>query len=114
MEQARLALAIQMQLASDHPNTFAFAMTTSLCESVVARLLQQAGDLAQAKDMLITATGRLVKLDVEQHPRPDIRAFAGRCFDQLSRVYHALGDEARAREALEAARALAPGPRPPP
>jgi tetratricopeptide (TPR) repeat protein len=111
LHEARRALSLHKGLAEEHADASSFVITTALCESVVGRLLQRGGELEEAKQLLLSATARLEKLNVAGDPRPHIRSFAARCFDQLSRVYHELGEHANARAALETARTLGPGPR---
>jgi tetratricopeptide (TPR) repeat protein len=114
LNQSRLALEILTKLANDFPDTSAFGVTAALGESVVAKHLEELGQLEEAKALLISATNRLTKIDVASDPRSHMRTFAARCFDQLSHVYYELHDEENAQNMLEVAHSLGPGTPPEP
>ncbi|MBI1827830.1 MAG: serine/threonine protein kinase [Planctomycetes bacterium] len=114
LKEAREALAILSKLADDFPDTSAFAVTAALGESVVANHLEQQNQLNDAKELLISATNRLTRIDVANDRRSHMRSFAARCFDQLSHVYLELNDETNAQTMLDVAHSLRPLPPPEP
>jgi tetratricopeptide (TPR) repeat protein len=91
LKMVRRALGIQMELLDDFPDMTPFALTTAFCESALAQMLMDREPLDEPRQLLESATTRLVALGATDEVRPHVRGLAARCFGQLSRVYGDLG-----------------------
>ena len=95
----RRALAIQTGLLDDFPDMTPFALTTAFCESTLAQMLVDRKQLDEPRQLLESATNRLIALGATDEVRPHVRGLAARCFGQLSHVYADLGLTQQSRAA---------------
>jgi tetratricopeptide (TPR) repeat protein len=106
----RKAVEVQSKLAGDYPGVAAYGFGLSMMEGNLGRVLNERGELKEARSRLESAAARLEGLR-KNDPRPGpAHPMLWRIYEELAKVLTRSGETALAAEARRKAESFGPGP----